>query len=190
VEHHPQPTAIAIIGCDTVVGRSLSVLLESHGYKTTLLDSYPTGVVDELLEGANLLILTPRVDQGVREAFLGAMGKRKPQKADMPVIALSTTTATEENLPEKEGVISVPWPSEIKVLVDRIEAALVDVPASSSSTTVLLPPGYSLERSDADVLVLRCPNGTVVAPFSARGAATEAIEREARTHYRERNRSA
>ena len=138
MQHYPQPKTIAILGCDTVVGRSLSVLLESHGY-TTLLDSYPTGVVDELLEGADLLILTPRVDQGVREAFLGAMGKRVPQKADMPVIALST--ALEEEMPEKEGVIRVPWPSETKVLVDRIEAALLDVPAASSAPTTQARPG-------------------------------------------------
>ena len=133
MEHHPQPTTIAILGCDTVVGRSLSVLLEGSGYETTLLDAYPTGVVDELLEGAHLLILTPRVDEGVREAFLGAMGKSTPQKADMPVIALHT--ATEEELPEKEGVISVPWPCETKDLVQRIEAALLDAPASSAPTT-------------------------------------------------------
>ena len=131
---YPEPTTtIAILGCDTVVGRSLSVLLEGSGYKTTLLDSYPTGIVDELLEGAHLLILTPRVDQGVREAFVGAMGKRVPQKAEMPVIALST--ALEEDLPEKEGVISVPWPCETKVLVDHIEAALLDAPAASSAPT-------------------------------------------------------
>jgi hypothetical protein len=139
VEHHPQPPTIAILGCDTVVGRSLSVLLEGSGYQITLLDAYPTGVVDELLEGADLLILTPRVDQGVREAFLGAMGKRVPQKADMPVIALHT--APEENLPEKEGVISVPWPCETKDLVERIEAALLDVPASSTSPTPKPGPG-------------------------------------------------
>jgi hypothetical protein len=131
---HPEPTTtIAILGCDTVVGRSLSVLLEGSGYQTTLLDSRPTGVVDELLEGANLLILTPRVDQGVREAFLGAMGKRVPQKAEMPVIALYTTL--EDDLPEEEGVISVPWPCETKDLVDHIEAALLDVPAASTSPT-------------------------------------------------------
>jgi hypothetical protein len=132
---HDQPTTttVAILGCDTVVGRSLSVLLESHGYNTTLLDSYPTGVVDELLEGAHLLILTPRVDQGVRKAFVGAMGKNTPQKADMPVIALYT--ATEDDLPEEEEVIRVPWPSETKVLVERIEAALLDVPAESSTPT-------------------------------------------------------
>jgi hypothetical protein len=133
VRHHEQPTTIAILGCDTVVGRSLSVLLESHGYNTVLIDAYPTGIVDELLDGAHLLILTPRVDQGVRQAFVGAMGKRVPQKGHMPVIALHT--ALEEELPEKEGVISVPWPSETKVLVERIEAALLDAQAASSAPT-------------------------------------------------------
>ena len=133
MRYHDQPTTIAILGCDTVVGRSLSVLLESHGYNTVLLDSYPTGIVDELLDGAHLLILTPRVDEGVREAFLGAMGKSTPQKADMPVIVLHT--ALEESLPQKEGVIRVPWPSETKVLVERIEAALLDLPAASSAPT-------------------------------------------------------
>ena len=129
---HDQPkTTIAILGSDTVVGRTLSLLLEGHGYNTVLLDSYPTGIVDELLDGAHLLILTPRVDQGVREAFLGAMGKSTPQEADMPVIALSTTPG-EEGLLEKERVIRVPWPSETKVLVDHIEAAL-SVQAASSA---------------------------------------------------------
>jgi hypothetical protein len=134
VQHHPQPTTtIAILGSDTVVGRTLSLLLEAHGYQTTLLDSHPTGVVDELLEGAHLLILTPKVDEGVREAFLGAMGKSTPQVGDKPVIVL--TTDLEEDLPEKEGVIRVPWPSETKVLVEHIEAALLDVPAPSSTST-------------------------------------------------------
>jgi hypothetical protein len=133
VEQHPQPTTIAILGADTVVGRALCALLEGSGYHTTPLDAYPTGIVDELLEGADLLLLAPRGGQGVREAFVGAMGKSTPQKADMPVIAL--TTALEEDLPEKEGVIRVPWPSETKVLVERIEAALLDVPAASSAPT-------------------------------------------------------
>jgi hypothetical protein len=61
------------------------------------------------------------------------MGKSTPQKGKMPVIALHT--ALEEELPEKEGVISVPWPCETKVLVERIEAALLDVPAASSTPT-------------------------------------------------------
>jgi len=79
------------------------------------------------------LLLTPGVDGGVREAFLGAMGKSTPQKADIPVITLST--ATEERMPEEEGVKSVPWPCETKVLVDHIEAALLDAPAASNTST-------------------------------------------------------
>jgi hypothetical protein len=131
---HDQPTiTIAILGTDTVVGRSLCVLLEGYGYQTTLLDTYPTGIVDELLEDAHLLLLTPRVDEGVREAFLGAMGRSTPETAHMPVIVLSTTAVGD--LPEKEGVISVPWPSETKVLVERIEAALPGVPAGSRAST-------------------------------------------------------
>jgi hypothetical protein len=133
VEHHPQPATIAILGADTVVGRALCALLEDSGYQTTPLDAHPTGVVDELLEGANLLLLAPRVDEGVREAFVGAMGKSTPQRSSIPVIAL--TTAVEEGLPEQEGVISVPWPCETKVLIERIEAALSVQAESSAPTT-------------------------------------------------------
>ena len=61
---------------------------------------------------------------------------------------------------------------------------------TGSSKEVRLPPGYRVDRSDPDVLVLRCPHRKVVARFSARGATVEAIEQEARAHHRERNRSA
>jgi hypothetical protein len=122
VQHHEQPTTIAVLGADTVVGSALCALLEGSGYRTTPIGSHPTGVVDELLDGADLLLLAPRLDEGAREAFLGAMGKSSPQRAEVPVIALTTTL--EEGLPEKEGVIRVPWPCETKVLVERIEAAL------------------------------------------------------------------
>ena len=46
-----------------------------------------------------------------------------------------------------------------------------------------LPPGYWLARSDADVWALRRPEGWVVAHFSARGAAKEAIEQTAWEDY-------
>jgi hypothetical protein len=64
------------------------------------------------------------------------------------------------------------------------------ITGTGSSREVRLPPGYSLERSDPDVLVLRSPDCAAVARFSARGATAEAIEQEARTHYRERNQTA
>ena len=116
----------------------------------------------------------------------------------------------------------MPWPCETKVLVQRIEAALLAVggicfllpkpkgreprdryaPVCSARNPMRLvggtgspkeprlPPGYSLDHSDPDVLVLRCPHGTAVARFSAQGATAEAIEQEAKKDYRERNRSA
>ena len=133
MREQPQPTTIAILGADTVVGRALCALLEGSGYQTRPLDAHPTGVVGELLEGADLLLIAPRMDEGVRDAFLGAMDKSTPQKVDMPVIVLSTTV--EEDLPEKEGVQSVPWPCETKVLVDHIEAALSKSAASTAPTT-------------------------------------------------------
>jgi hypothetical protein len=64
------------------------------------------------------------------------------------------------------------------------------ITGTGSSREVRLPPGYSLDRSDPDVLVLLSPDGAAVARFSARGATAQAIEREARTHYRQRNQSA
>ena len=131
MQHH-QPATIAILGADTVVGRALCALLEGSGYKTRPLDAHPTGVVDELLDGADLLLLAPRLDEGVRQAFVGAMGKSTPQKGRMPVIALSTSE--EGGLPEEE-VLRVSWPCETKVLVERIEAALLDVPEASSAPT-------------------------------------------------------
>jgi len=126
-------TTIAILGADTVVGRALCALLESNGYRTTPIASYPIGVVDDLLDGADLLLLAPRLDRGVGEAFLAGMGRSAPHRASMPVIALSTTVA-EEKLQE-ERVISLPWPCETKVLVERIEAALHDAPAASAAPT-------------------------------------------------------
>ena len=135
MRYHEQPktTTIAILCTNTVVGSALCALLEDSGYRTTLLDAYPTGVVDELLEDAHLLLLTPKVDEGVREAFLGAMGKSTPQVGEMPVIVLSTTL--EEKVPQKERIIRVPWPSETKLLLERIEEALLDGPAYTIAST-------------------------------------------------------
>ena len=64
------------------------------------------------------------------------------------------------------------------------------VVGTGSSEEPRLPPGYVLDRSDPDVLVLRGPHGAAVARFSTRGATAEAVEREARAHHGERSRSA
>lgn len=118
-----QPTAIAILGADTVVGRALAALLEGSGYEISPLETYPTGLVDELLDGADLLLLVPRLDEGAREAFLGAVGRSTLQSEELPVISLSTTVVNESVL--EEGVLSVPWPCAIEDLVARIEVAVL-----------------------------------------------------------------
>jgi hypothetical protein len=135
---HNQPTTIAILGADTVVGHALCALLENAGYDIAPVDAYPTGVVDELLDGSDLLLLVPRLDEGVRESFLGVMGKSAPQKGEMPVISLSTAPTTEA-LPER-GILSVPWPCSMEDLVGQIEAALAerassDYPCEGATST-------------------------------------------------------
>ena len=42
-----------------------------------------------------------------------------------------------------------------------------------------LPPAYSLDESDPDVVALRRPDGTTVAVFSAFGATPESIQQAA-----------
>ncbi len=49
----------------------------------------------------------------------------------------------------------------------------------SQRREVPLPPGYHLDRSDPEILVLRSPEGEAVARFSATGYSDENIEREA-----------
>jgi hypothetical protein len=71
-----------------------------------------------------------------------------------------------------------------------LEKLMQLIGGTGASREVRLPSGYTLDHSDPDVLVLRCPHGTAVARFSAWGATTEAIEQEARMHYRERNQTA
>jgi hypothetical protein len=78
----------------------------------------------------------------------------------------------------------------VMLLFVALENPMRLVGGTGSSKELPLPPGYSLDLSDPDVLVLLCPHGTAVARFSARGAKGEAIEQEARMHYWERNPSA
>ena len=79
---------------------------------------------------------------------------------------------------EDEGVRSVAWPTTRERLVREIRALVQEV---------YLPPGYYLDRSDPEVLVLRSPEGEVVARFNAPGYLAESVEREAWDDHRQRN---
>ncbi len=52
---------------------------------------------------------------------------------------------------------------------------------------VPLPPGYHLDRSDPEILLLRSPEGEAVARFSATGYSAQNIEREAWEDHGRRN---
>jgi hypothetical protein len=126
---HPA-TTVAVLGADTVVGSALCALLEGLGYRITPIDSHPTEVAQDLLEGADLLLVAPRLEEGAREAFMGAIGKGSPN-AGMPVIALSTVL---EGATPEGRVESVPWPCETKLLAERIEAAILGGSAPRAPT--------------------------------------------------------
>jgi hypothetical protein len=72
----------------------------------------------------------------------------------------------------------VPWPTSRERLVREIKDVL---------DGVYLPPGYYLDRSDPEVLVLRRGEGSVVARFSAPGYLAESVEQEAWEDHRQRN---
>jgi hypothetical protein len=63
------PTTIAILGGNPVVGGVLSPLLGGFGYSIRVLETYPSGVVDDLLDGVDALLRAPGLDDGMREAF-------------------------------------------------------------------------------------------------------------------------
>ena len=70
---------IAILGADTVVGSALYALLGGHGFRIAPIDAHPTGVVDELLKGADLLLLAPRLDESAR-GLPGRHGQERPSE--------------------------------------------------------------------------------------------------------------
>jgi hypothetical protein len=82
-------TTVAILGSDTLAEDILARLLQKEGYNTRLLGASPAGVVDELLEGVDVLLLAPGLNPEVRRAFLEAM-RGNPDTAAMPVLPLSS----------------------------------------------------------------------------------------------------
>jgi hypothetical protein len=54
----PTPVVVALLGPDRLAEDILAWTLQKEGYSTRLLGAYPAGVVDELLEGVDLLLLT------------------------------------------------------------------------------------------------------------------------------------
>ena len=72
---HHRPTTIAILSADTAVENALSLLLDSAGYSTRILEE-PSAFVanaEEQLQGVDLLLLTPSLHEETQEGFLRAI---------------------------------------------------------------------------------------------------------------------
>jgi len=65
-------------------------LLEREGYHVRHLEAPLTGLIEELLEGVDVLLLAPGLKDGVREAFLKAMRSTQEKSAAIPVLPLSS----------------------------------------------------------------------------------------------------
>ncbi len=158
---HPRSattTIIAILGPDTLAEDILVRLLEREGYAVRSLGAYPSGVVDELLDGADLLLLAPGLDSDVRGAFLETM-RSAPQTAATPVLPLPP--ALKVALLDELSA-SAPWRSLFEELTGQIGAALERAAASAGALLGVAswggrqgagyPTGCSLERRAAPLL--------------------------------------
>jgi hypothetical protein len=186
-----QPKTIAILGANTVVENALAQLLEGEGYRTRVLktssmaeapveEGMPAGSVD-------LVVLAPSLSTRECEAFLAARrtaphGTTTTATTSSPVPIIVLRSPVQEVPPfleeDDEDVRSVPWPTTRERLVREIKDILHEV---------YLPPGYYLDRSDPEVLILRAPGGKFVARFSTQGYAAESVERQAWEDHRQRN---
>ena len=189
------PPTVAILGANALVENALAQLLEGEGYATRVLKPFPM-VAEALVKkemplvggAADLVVLAPSLSTSEREAFLAARRGTTPQSTTItkttssppiPVIVLcSPMNEAPPPLEEEEAVRSVPWPTSRERLVREIKDVL---------DGVYLPPGYYLDRSDPEVLVLRRGEGSAVARFSAPGYLAESVEQEAWEDHRQRN---
>ena len=132
--NHQQPTTIAILGASTLVEDILALLLEREGYSTRHLEAHPTGHTDELLEGVDILLLAPGLDEGVREGFLEAM-RGTQETAAIPVLTLSSAL---KGALLDELSASAPWRSLFEELVGQIGVTLERVTTSAPQADAAL----------------------------------------------------
>jgi hypothetical protein len=123
---------VAILGSDTLAEGILARLLQKEGYATRILEAHPIGAVDELLDGVELLLLTPGLSPEVRAAFLKTV-RSNPRTAAVPALPLSA--ALKVALLDELSA-SATWRSLFEELVGQIGAALEGAVASARALLV------------------------------------------------------
>jgi hypothetical protein len=129
-----RPTAVAILGSDTLAEGILARLLQKEGYATRILEAHPMGVVDEVLDGVDVLLLAPGLDAGLRRTLVEAM-RSNPKTAHIQTLSFSA--ALKQALLDELSA-SASWRSLFEELVGQIGAALE---RAAASTRVLVADG-------------------------------------------------
>jgi DNA-binding response OmpR family regulator len=129
VRHHQQPTTIAILDANMVVGEALALLLKGEGYDTRLIERDRASLANGLLDGVDVLLLAPDLSIRGRNALLSIV-RGNPKTQTMPVLTL--TPAIGEVL-DDESSVPVAWPSPIEELVRQIEVALATATSEEGS---------------------------------------------------------
>jgi hypothetical protein len=123
-------TTVAILGTDSLAEGILARLLEHEGYNTMILEaSYPMRMVDELLDGVDLLPLTPGLSPDVRGAFLKDMSN-SPKTAALPLLSFSD--ALKLALVD-ELAVSASWRDLFEELTSHMGATLERAAASTGA---------------------------------------------------------
>jgi hypothetical protein len=125
-------TTVAILGTDALAEDILARLLEREGYSVRHLEAHPTVLIDGPLDGVDILLLAPGLDDGVRGTFLEAI-RSAPKIAAIPVLPLSSTLKL-ALLDELSA--SAPWRSLFEELVGQIGSALKRAAASAGALVV------------------------------------------------------
>jgi hypothetical protein len=125
-------TTVAILGTDSLAEDILARLLRHEGYNTRIIDAYPTGIVDELLDGVDVLLLAPGLDAGLRRALVEAM-KTNPRTAH--IHTLSFSEALKQALVD-ELAVAASWQSLFEELTGEIGSALERAAASARALVV------------------------------------------------------
>jgi len=117
-----EKTTIALLGTDTVVGNALSLLLQGAGYEIRMVEAPPPSPPEDLMEGVDLLLISPGlVPRRCEESLAALRGKR--ERIGVPVLELSSLTVGEGFLHDEE-VSVVPWPIHVEGLAREIKGAL------------------------------------------------------------------
>ena len=137
-------TTVAILGTDSLAEDILARLLRHEGYNTRIIDAYPTGLVDELLEGVDVLLLSPGLDTGLRSALVEAM-RTNPKTAR--IHTLSFSAALKVALVDELSA-SASWRDLFEELTSHIGATL-ERAAASTGTLLAVDGGEPTSQPDA-----------------------------------------